>query len=278
MELSLAVNASLVALSKFGQYMPVSRICSAEADDDHPISSHFLYRAFPYSVCGSGRCLLLRQDRHYYSRESRSGGCCRRRVRHDWIYLFDLGLTMHYSASDRYKLIDVKEASRETTLCLASAHALVRLDDGTIVGDPMEKTTLDALNWQLSKGPSFRLYTARCSIYTPVSRRCRHVLRAFDPAPHFAHDPAPLPVQLRAQAHVDRLRPAQWAACRCCEGCTGDDQGHARQRSRVLRRDVQVLYPSWKSCPRARIQGDGESVGRKGWSEECLVNVGADGI
>ena len=37
-------------------------------------------------------------------------------------------------------------------MCLAAAHALVRLDDGTIVGDPMEKTTLDALTWQLSKG------------------------------------------------------------------------------------------------------------------------------
>ena len=52
------------------------------------------------------------------------------------------------------KLADVKEVSRETTLCLAAAHALVRLDDGTIVGDPMEKTTLDALKWQLNKGTS----------------------------------------------------------------------------------------------------------------------------
>ena len=50
------------------------------------------------------------------------------------------------------KLVNVVEASRETTLCLAGAHALVRLDDGTIVGDPMEKTTLDALQWQLNGG------------------------------------------------------------------------------------------------------------------------------
>lgn len=56
------------------------------------------------------------------------------------------------SAFDRCKLIDVKEAARETTLCLAAAHALVRLDDGTIVGDPMEKTTLEALDWKLAKG------------------------------------------------------------------------------------------------------------------------------
>lgn len=56
------------------------------------------------------------------------------------------------SASDRRKLIDVKETARKTTLCLAAAHALVRLDDGTVVGDPMEKTTLEALDWKLAKG------------------------------------------------------------------------------------------------------------------------------
>lgn len=58
------------------------------------------------------------------------------------------------SASDRCKLVDVKETSRETTLCLATAHALVRLDNGTVVGDPMEKTILDALQWTLAQGLS----------------------------------------------------------------------------------------------------------------------------
>jgi len=47
-------------------------------------------------------------------------------------------------------LVNVKETSRETTLCLVGAHALVRLDDGTIVGDPMEKTTLEALEWKIN--------------------------------------------------------------------------------------------------------------------------------
>ena len=55
------------------------------------------------------------------------------------------------------KLVNVKETSKETTLCLAAAHALVKLDDGTIVGDPMERTTLEALNWQINKGISFLL-------------------------------------------------------------------------------------------------------------------------
>ena len=61
-------------------------------------------------------------------------------------------MTLLPSPSDLLKLVDVKNTARETTLALAAAHALVRLDDGTIVGDPMERTTLDALSWQLAKG------------------------------------------------------------------------------------------------------------------------------
>ena len=56
------------------------------------------------------------------------------------------------SHTDQKKLVNVKETSRETILCLAAAHALVTLDDGTLVGDPMERTTLDALEWTLGKG------------------------------------------------------------------------------------------------------------------------------
>jgi cation-transporting ATPase 13A1 len=59
-----------------------------------------------------------------------------------------------FSPSDRRKLVNVKEVSRESTWCLATAHALVKLDDGTIVGDPMEKITLEALDWQLIQGSS----------------------------------------------------------------------------------------------------------------------------
>ena len=68
-------------------------------------------------------------------------------------YFVGFGLLMVFDSSrDRKKLVDVKETEKQTTLCLAAAHALVRLDDGTIVGDPMEKTTLEALDWKLSKG------------------------------------------------------------------------------------------------------------------------------
>ena len=46
----------------------------------------------------------------------------------------------------------MKEVGKETILTLATAHALVKLDDGTIVGDPMEKTTLDAMEWTVGNG------------------------------------------------------------------------------------------------------------------------------
>jgi len=45
----------------------------------------------------------------------------------------------------------VQQAGLETTLVLATAHALVKLDEGEIVGDPMEKATLTSLGWSLGK-------------------------------------------------------------------------------------------------------------------------------
>lgn len=48
-------------------------------------------------------------------------------------------------------IIPVKGASMETQLVLATAHALVKLDEGDIVGDPMEKATLTALGWTLGR-------------------------------------------------------------------------------------------------------------------------------
>ncbi len=42
------------------------------------------------------------------------------------------------------------ETLRETIQTLAAAHALAQLEnDGGIVGDPMEKATLEALEWKL---------------------------------------------------------------------------------------------------------------------------------
>lgn len=58
MELSLAVNASLVALSKFGElYLQAAWIIDTECQP-----SHLLYRALPHPLRWPGGCVLLRQD------------------------------------------------------------------------------------------------------------------------------------------------------------------------------------------------------------------------
>lgn len=69
--------------------------------------------------------------------------------------------------------MDVRATSRETTLCLAGAHALVRLDDGTVVGDPMEKATLEALGWQIGNGDGVAPASSSAAHRTTVSIRRR---------------------------------------------------------------------------------------------------------
>jgi len=58
------------------------------------------------------------------------------------------------SPEDPLTLVKPTEALRNTIQTLATAHALVLLDDDEIVGDPMEKATLEALEWKLGKGMS----------------------------------------------------------------------------------------------------------------------------
>ncbi|KAH7929975.1 hypothetical protein BV22DRAFT_1191634 [Leucogyrophana mollusca] len=113
MELSLAVNASLVALSK-----------------------HAIFCTEPFRIPFAGRVDV----------------CCFDKTGTITAENLVLEGVAGIDATDRLKLVDVKDSGKQTTLCLAAAHALVRLDDGVIVGDPMEKTTLEALDWKLSPG------------------------------------------------------------------------------------------------------------------------------
>ncbi|KAI0045926.1 endoplasmic reticulum Ca-transporting P-type ATPase [Auriscalpium vulgare] len=134
MELSLAVNASLVALSKYA-----------------------IFCTEPFRIPFAGRVDVCCFDK--------TGTITAENLVVEGVVGVD--------ANDRLKLVNVKETSRETTLCLAGAHALVRLDDGTIVGDPMEKTTLEALDWQISKGDAVTPASASAPHRTSLAIRRR---------------------------------------------------------------------------------------------------------
>ncbi|KPV77055.1 uncharacterized protein RHOBADRAFT_48125 [Rhodotorula graminis WP1] len=112
MELSMAVNASLVALSKY------SIFCTE-----------------PFRIPFAGRVDICCFDK--------TGTI----TGEDLVVEGVAGV----DSNDHQKLVPVTDVSLETSLTLAAAHALVLLDDG-VVGDPMEKTTLDALKWKLSAG------------------------------------------------------------------------------------------------------------------------------
>ncbi|KZT35044.1 cation-transporting ATPase [Sistotremastrum suecicum HHB10207 ss-3] len=113
MELSLAVNASLVALGK-----------------------HAIFCTEPFRIPFAGRVDVCCFDK--------TGTITAENLVVEGVAGVD--------KEDKLKLKDIKATSLQTTITLAAAHALVLLDDGTLVGDPMEKTTLQSLDWELSKG------------------------------------------------------------------------------------------------------------------------------
>ncbi|KAK1140284.1 putative cation-transporting ATPase 1 [Aspergillus melleus] len=120
MELSLAVNTSLAALSKFA-----------------------IFCTEPFRIPFAGRVDVACFDK--------TGTLTGEDLVVDGI----AGLTLGHSGAKVEKDGAHTELAKggnigvNTTLVLASAHALVKLDEGEVVGDPMEKATLQWLGWTL---------------------------------------------------------------------------------------------------------------------------------
>ena len=60
-------------------------------------------------------------------------------------------ILIFYFLSGKPDVVQISDAPLESIQVLATCHSLVQLDDG-IVGDPLEKATLKAINWNLTKG------------------------------------------------------------------------------------------------------------------------------
>jgi cation-transporting ATPase 13A1 len=124
MELSLAVNTSLAALAKYA-----------------------IFCTEPFRIPFAGRV-----DVACFDKTGTLTG-------EDLVVEGIAGLGLGHSGTDtptesdgaHSRMCKVHDAGMETTLVLASAHALVKLDEGDVVGDPMEKATLTALGWTLGK-------------------------------------------------------------------------------------------------------------------------------
>ncbi|KAG0182175.1 hypothetical protein DFQ28_003841 [Apophysomyces sp. BC1034] len=110
MELSLAVNSSLVALSKFA-----------------------IFCTEPFRIPYAGRVDVCCFDK--------TGTLTGEDLKFEGVAFADPKVPST-------ELIDAVDVPESTKWVLATAHALVQLEDG-IVGDPMEKETLKALSWDL---------------------------------------------------------------------------------------------------------------------------------
>jgi cation-transporting ATPase 13A1 len=120
MELSLAVNTSLAALSKLA-----------------------IFCTEPFRIPFAGRVDVACFDK--------TGTLTGEDLVVDGIAGLGLGKKGTATEKDgaQSTVTKVPDCGVHTTLVLATAHALVKLEEGDIVGDPMEKATLNALNWTL---------------------------------------------------------------------------------------------------------------------------------
>ncbi|TEA16699.1 Manganese-transporting ATPase 1 [Colletotrichum sidae] len=124
MELSLAVNTSLAALAKYA-----------------------IFCTEPFRIPFAGRV-----DVACFDKTGTLTG-------EDLVVEGIAGLGLVHSGTDTPREADgahstmtpVNRIGLDTTLVLATAHALVKLDEGEVVGDPMEKATITSLGWTVGR-------------------------------------------------------------------------------------------------------------------------------
>ncbi|AMD21664.1 HFL192Wp [Eremothecium sinecaudum] len=117
MELTMAVNSSLTALSKF-----------------------YIYCTEPFRIPLAGRIDVCCFDK--------TGTLTAEEL------VFEGLAGLSDDKEDIHHLFSGSETPMETSLVIGAGHALVQLDDGEVVGDPMEKATISATGWTVGKKDS----------------------------------------------------------------------------------------------------------------------------
>jgi cation-transporting ATPase 13A1 len=144
MELSLAVNTSLAALSRYA-----------------------IFCTEPFRIPFAGRVDIACFDK--------TGTLTGEDLVVDGVAGLDLGKEGVAAEADgaQTHLVTLKQIGTDTALVLATAHALVKLDDGETVGEPMEKATLTSLGWTLEKNDILLNKTKRTSEVSMVQIKRR---------------------------------------------------------------------------------------------------------